>query len=136
MKNEHPSDFFRRFSHTIAEWTGHPTAFVLSLLLIIIWACFGPAADYSDTWQLTVNTSTTVITFLMVFLIQSTQNRDSRAIHLKLDELIRANSHARNHLIDLQNLSDQELNALHTDLCRIQKQTNDRLEQVQVHRRK
>lgn len=129
-------DLFRKFAHAIANWSGSPAAFGLSVLGVIIWALLGPTYDYSDTWQLVINTGTTVITFLMVFLIQNTQNRDARAIHLKLDELIRAIGTARNQLIDLENLSDDELDHLHSEFCKFQKQTEDNLEKIQEHREK
>jgi low affinity Fe/Cu permease len=88
---------------------GASWAFGVACLLIVIWAVSGPLFHFSDTWQLVINTTTTIITFLMVFLIQSTQNRDAKAIHLKLDELIRSTSKARNVMIDLQNMTDEEL---------------------------
>jgi low affinity Fe/Cu permease len=88
---------------------GASWAFAVALVVIILWAITGPFFHYSDTWQLVINTATTIITFLMVFLIQNTQNRDAKAIHLKLDELIRSTSKARNVLIDLQNMGDEEL---------------------------
>src|SRR5262245_20260792 len=91
---------------------GRPSAFGLALLVIIVWGLTGPVFSYSDTWQLAINTGTTIVTFLMVFLIQNTQNRDSQAIHLKLDELIRAVARARNELVDLEDLSDEELKRL------------------------
>jgi len=103
---------FRHFAHRTALAMGTPSAFGLALLVIIVWGLTGPAFNYSDTWQLVINTGTTVITFLMVFLIQNTQNRDSQAIHLKLDELIRAVARARNELVDLEDLSDEELKRL------------------------
>jgi low affinity Fe/Cu permease len=121
---------FRKFAHAIAGWSGSAEAFVFAVLGIGIWAALGPTYDYSDTWQLVINTGTTVITFLMVFLIQNTQNRDARAIHLKLDELIRANKTARNHLIDLENLSDAELDSLHAEFCEFQKQTEENIEKL------
>lgn len=124
------NEAFQKFAHAVSDWTGRPIIFMLSLTSIGIWAALGPAHNYSDTWQLVVNTTTTIITFLMVFLIQNTQNRDARAIHLKLDELIRANSHARNHLINLQNLTDQELDQLHDELCRLQQETDKKIEQI------
>lgn len=110
---------FHKFSHVIAEWTGKPLAFIMSLALIITWAVTGPSQGYSDTWQLIVNTTTTIITFLMVFLIQNTQNRDTKEIHLKLDELIRTNDKARNSFINLEDMSDEELDKLHDELCRL-----------------
>jgi low affinity Fe/Cu permease len=85
---------------------------MVACLIVVVWAATGPLFDYSDTWQLVINTGTTIVTFLMVFLIQNTQNRDSLAIHLKLDELIRAVGHARNKLIDLEELNDEELASL------------------------
>lgn len=123
---------FQKFAHAVSDMSGRPMAFVASVSLIVIWGCFGPFEHYSDTWQLIVNTSTTIITFLMVFLIQNTQNRDARAIHLKLDELIRANSKARNNLIDLQNLTDQQLDDLHIELCQLKEHTAHKLNQVEV----
>ncbi|WP_394844922.1 low affinity iron permease family protein [Pendulispora brunnea] len=102
-------DRFRKFAHTIAEGAGHPTVFFAALFAIGIWAVSGPLFRFSDTWQLVINTSTTIVTFLMVFLIQNTQNRDAKAIHLKLDELIRCNKGARNGLLALEDMSDEEL---------------------------
>lgn len=100
---------FRKFAHRVAETVGTSRAFVLSLLVVVAWGVTGPLFHFSDTWQLVINTGTTIVTFLMVFLIQNTQNRDSHAIHLKLDELIRANKHARNKLLALEEMSDEEL---------------------------
>ncbi len=106
--NEH----FRKFAHASAEAVGSPRAFQAALTLIIVWGITGPIFHYSDTWQLVINTTTTIVTFLMVFLIQNTQNRDAHAIHLKLDELIRADKHARNKLLALEEMSDEELKTL------------------------
>jgi len=106
------SSWFTRFSKVTAHVTGQPASFVLALLVILVWAITGPLFGWSDTWQLVVNTGTTIVTFLMVFLIQNTQNRDSRAIHLKLDELIRSIRAARNRLIDLENCTDEELDRM------------------------
>lgn len=103
-------ELFRRFSNNISNATGSPWAFILSLGIIVVWAITGPYFHYSDTWQLVINTGTTIITFLMVFLIQNTQNREARATQLKLDELIRAVKGARNQLIELEEMSDTELN--------------------------
>ena len=105
-------NLFRRIAHKTSEFMGSPWAFLVACLIVIVWGATGPLFGYSDTWQLVINTGTTIVTFLMVFLIQNTQNRDSLAIHLKLDELIRAVSHARNQLIDLEELTDEELSAL------------------------
>jgi low affinity Fe/Cu permease len=92
---------------------GHPAAFALACLVIVVWAALGPLAGYSDTWQLVINTSTTIVTFLMVFLIQNTQNRDSHAMHLKIDELLRALDAADTRLVDLEGRSEKDLERLH-----------------------
>ena len=113
------NDFFRRAAQAVSEATGSPWAFMLSAAIVLIWAISGPLFDFSDTWQLVINTGTTVATFLMVFLIQNTQNRDSQAVHLKLNELIRAVEGARTHLVDLQELTDDELQDLQTQFERI-----------------
>jgi low affinity Fe/Cu permease len=101
--------WFRRFAHATAEAVGRSHAFAMALAVVVAWAVTGPLFHYSDTWQLVINTGTTIVTFLMVFLIQNTQNRDAHAVHLKLDELIRANVHARNSLLALEDMSDDEL---------------------------
>jgi low affinity Fe/Cu permease len=100
---------FNDFSKATARETGHPRTFIVALLVIVVWAATGPMFHFSDTWQLVINTSTTIITFLMVFLIQNTQNRDSAAVQLKLDELIRSVEGAHNSLLDLEELSEKEL---------------------------
>ena len=110
---------FRVFAHRTAEWVGSPSAFVLGFALIVLWAVAGPAFGYSDTWQLGVNTATTIVTFLMVFLIQNTQNRDARAIHLKLDELLRAMKGARTAMVALENSTDEELAQLQEEFDRL-----------------
>ena len=111
-------DLFRRFAHATARAVGSVWAFFLAFLVIVVWAVSGPLFHFSDTWQLVINTSTTIVTFLMVFLIQATQNRDSREIHLKLDELLRAISKARTDIADLEDLSDEELDGLLHDFHR------------------
>jgi low affinity Fe/Cu permease len=108
MNGSNPS-LFARFAKAIAGASGRPAAFLIAAMVVIAWALSGPMFGYSDTWQLVINTGTTIITFLMVFLIQNTQNRDSIAIQLKLDELINAVKDARNELIDVEDLSDEEL---------------------------
>ena len=118
-------DAFRKFAHTSAEAVGSPWAFLLCITAVAIWVITGPWFDYSDTWQLVINTGTTIVTFLMVFLIQNTQNRDSRAIHLKLDELIRSQKAARTKLVDLEELSDDELEALQTEFRKLSERLND-----------
>jgi low affinity Fe/Cu permease len=110
---------FTRFSRWTAHTAGRPCTFVLALLTIVVWAVTGPMFHYSDTWQLVINTSTTIVTFLMVFLIQATQNRDSQALHVKLDELIRAVHGARNSLLNLDELTDEELERLHEHFVKI-----------------
>src|SRR3989344_4792288 len=106
---ENMNHTFRKFSQWISERMGSPWAFVIAVFVIAIWALSGPLFGYSEQWQLIVNTGTTILTFLMVFLIQNTQNRDARAIQLKLDELIRAIDPARNILIDIEDMEDSEL---------------------------
>lgn len=100
---------FRKFAELTSHIAGSPYAFLLALTVVVAWWLSGPTFGYSDTWQLFINTGTTIMTFLMVFLIQNTQNRDAKAIHLKLDELIRAQKDADNSLVDLENLSDDEI---------------------------
>jgi low affinity Fe/Cu permease len=102
-------DAFRRFSHASAELVGRSSAFTGAVFILAAWGISGPFFHFSDTWQLVINTGTTIVTFLMVFLIQNTQNRDAHAIHLKLDELIRAHKGARNALLALESMSDVEL---------------------------
>jgi len=103
---------FARFAQNAARITGKPASFFTALMIIVIWAVTGPIFDFNDTWQLVINTSTTIITFLMVFLIQNAQNRDSMAVQLKLDELLRAVKGAHNSLIDLEALEEFELEAI------------------------
>lgn len=105
-------EFFNRAARKSSEWVGSQWAFALAFLTLIVWGVTGPVFHFSDTWQLVINTGTTIITFLMVFLIQNTQNRDSRAIHLKLDEIIRSIDGARNELIDLEQATDDQLDRL------------------------
>ena len=108
------SDAFRCFAQRSSTLLGSAWAFCGAVLVILVWLITGPTFHFSDTWQLIINTATTVVTFLMVFLIQNTQNRDAKAMHLKLDELIRALKGARNQLVDLEDLSDEELKKLET----------------------
>src|SRR5262245_50321391 len=103
---------FHKFAKWIANVTGSPGAFVLAVAAIVIWGFTGPLFSYSDSWQLIINTGTTIVTFLMVFLIQKTQTRDTQELHLKLDELIRATKGARNVLLDLETLDDKQIERL------------------------
>jgi low affinity Fe/Cu permease len=113
------NEFFRKFSSVTSDVVGSSWAFILAVLVIIVWAASGPTFNYSDTWQLVINTGTTIITFLMVFLIQNTQNRDAKALHLKLDELLRAVEGARTSMANLENLPDEELKKLQEEFKRI-----------------
>ena len=107
---------FRHFAQTAAAATGSPLGFTLGVLAVALWALTGPLFDYSESWQLVINTGTTIVTFLMVFLLQNTQMRDSREIHVKLDELLRALESARNDIIRCQDLSDEQLSELEARL--------------------
>ncbi|MDB6016182.1 MAG: hypothetical protein JWR19_671 [Pedosphaera sp.] len=111
--------WFRHFAHQMSNLVGNPWSFFIAALIIIGWAACGPIFKFSDTWQLVINTGTTIVTFLMVFLIQNTQNRDAKSFHLKLDELIRAIHGARNKMIKLDDLSDEELAELRKQLDRL-----------------
>ena len=113
------SDAFRVFARRTSALLGSAWAFVGALFIIVVWAITGPTFRFSDTWQLIINTGTTIVTFLMVFLIQNTQNRDAKAMHLKLDEIIRALTKARNEMVDLEELSDEELNKLEDQFRRL-----------------
>ena len=115
------SDAFRLFAHRSAFMLGSAWAFAAAAFVILVWLVTGPTFHFSDTWQLIINTATTIITFLMVFLIQNTQNRDAKAVHLKLDEMIRAIKGARNQLVDLEDLSDEELKKLEEQFQQLRK---------------
>jgi len=119
------SDAFRVFAHRSAVMLGSAWASGGAVLVIVVWLLTGPTFHFSDTWQLIINTATTVVTFLMVFLIQNTQNRDAKAMHLKLDELIRAIKGARNQLVDLENLSDDDLKKLEEQFRGLRKRAED-----------
>jgi low affinity Fe/Cu permease len=115
---------FHYFAVKTSEAVGTAWSFILAVTVILIWGVTGPMFGFSDTWQLIINTGTTIVTFLMVFLIQNMQNRDAKAIHLKLDELIRAQKGARNELVDLEKLSEEELEALEKQFESIRKRAN------------
>src|SRR5437899_3196185 len=115
------SDAFRIFARRSSMVLGSAWAFASAIFIIVIWGLTGPTFHYSDTWQLIINTGTTIVTFLMVFLIQNTQNRDAKAAHLKLDEVIRALKGARNELVDLEKLSDEDLTSLEKQFERVRK---------------
>lgn len=112
------NEIFRRISHKVSYLMGTPQAFLIALVIVIGWLISGPIFGYSDSWQLLINTGTTIATFLMVFLIQNTQNRDAKAIHLKLDELIKSVKGARNSLVSLEELSDTDLENLEAEFKR------------------
>ncbi|RCH54018.1 low affinity iron permease family protein [Mucilaginibacter hurinus] len=112
-KRKKKQNMFERFANWATNVTGSSAAFIIAISVIVVWAITGPVFGYSDTWQLIINTGTTIITFLMVFLIQKTQNKDSKAIHLKLNELIASHEGASNRMVDLEDLSEVELDKLH-----------------------
>jgi low affinity Fe/Cu permease len=126
------SEIFRRFSHRIALAVGSAWAFLVAVGVVLAWGLTGPIFGYSDTWQLVINTGTTVVTFLVVFIIQNTQNRDAKAIHLKLDELIRAVQGARTELVELEELSDEDLAALQEEFHELRSHFDKRAEEIGV----
>jgi low affinity Fe/Cu permease len=115
------NELFRQFAQKTAQIVGSSWSFILAVIIILVWAITGPMFHYSDTWQLVINTGTTIITFLMVFLIQNTQNRDAKAIHLKLDELLKGVKGARTGLVNLEQLSDDDLEKLQKEFERLHK---------------
>jgi low affinity Fe/Cu permease len=121
------NDWFGRFAASASGWLGSRWAFAGAGMVIVVWALLGPIFHFSDTWQLVINTGTTIVTFLMVFLIQNTQNRDARAINLKLNELIRSIDKAGDQMIDIENLSDLELDELHAKYEKIKAECDERL---------
>ncbi len=130
--NLHATRPFNRFAKAVAHATGQPATFLLAFLTIAVWAVTGPIFAFSNTWQLVINTSTTIITFLMVFLIQNTQNRDSQAVQLKLDELIRVTRGAHNALLDLEELEDDELALIREQYGALAARARDALKAGQV----
>ncbi|MEO7051990.1 MAG: low affinity iron permease family protein [Rhodanobacter sp.] len=121
---------FRRFAETTSRQAGKPTAFILAVALVVIWGATGPMFHYGDTWQLVINTSTTIITFLMVFLIQSSQNRDTGALQIKLDELIRT-SKAHNALLNLEELDDDDLERIRKHYCKLAESARDSIDTIE-----
>ena len=128
--------FFRRLAQATAQAVGTPWTFLGAVVIVLVWALSGPAFHFSDTWQLVINTGTTIVTFLMVFLIQNTQNRDAKVMHLKLDELIRATHSARNRLVDMEAMSDEELAALQREFKELHKRAGEALEERRQHDRR
>ena len=118
------NELFRKFAQKTSQVVGSSWSFILAVLIIVVWGITGPMFHYSDTWQLVINTGTTIITFLMVFLIQNTQNRDAKALHLKLDELIKGVKGARTGFVNLEELSDAELERLQKDFAELRKRAN------------
>lgn len=128
MSNSANSNFFEKLSAKITAWTGSRTAFITALSVVIIWGLSGPVFDYSETWQLVINTGTTIVTFLMVFIIQKSQNKDSKAIQIKLNELLAANQQASNRIVDIEDLNEAELDDLrifYTRLSELAKKESD-----------
>ncbi len=113
MTNKNNKNLFERFANWATIATGSSTAFIVAIVVIIVWGVTGPIFKYSDTWQLIINTGTTIVTFLMVFLIQKSQNKDSKAIHLKLNELIASHQGSSNRMVDIEDLTEKELDHLH-----------------------
>ena len=124
---------FRRVATRISNWAGSAIVFLGAIVVVLVWAASGPLFHFSDTWQLVINTGTTIITFLMVFLIQNTQNRDGKAVQLKLDELIHATKGARTHFVGLEDLSDEEIAALDSEFKRMANNGNTVKALVRLH---
>ncbi len=132
-KSNKLSQMLERFSRTATEATGTSSAFILALLVIVVWIITGPLFQFSDTWQLVINTGTTIVTFLMVFLIQRSQNKDALAIHLKLNEIVAALEGASNRLIDVEDLTEDEIKTLHTYYQRLAVMAGKDLKLTQSH---
>ncbi len=126
------NSIFTQFAKATAAASGKPISFIIAVLLIVGWALSGPMFGFSDTWQLIVNTSTTIITFLMVFLIQNTQNRDTEALQIKLDELIRAVEGARNEMLDLEELDEKQLNKIRNEYLQLAKNAHEEMERLKT----
>ena len=122
-----------RSASVVTRWTGSTSAFILACGIILVWALIGPIFQFGDTWQLVINTGTTIVTFLMVFLIQRTQNKDSLALHLKLNEVVAALEGASNRLIDVESMTEQDLKVLHTHYARLAQMAKQELNLTQSH---
>lgn len=127
MRNRKTASRFARFATRAAHTSGHSSAFIFSFLIIVAWAVTGPIFGFSDTWQLVINTGTTIVTFLMVFIIQNTQNRDSAAIQLKLDEIIRSIKDANNALLDMEQLDEKELEDIRSGYLKLAEESRNLL---------
>jgi low affinity Fe/Cu permease len=132
MDPTHNSTWFGRFAKTIARISGRPISFMIAIGVILLWLITGPLFGFSDTWQLVINTATTIITFLMVFLIQNTQNRDAQAVQVKLDELIRAITGAHNALLDLEELEEEDLDRIRTNYVHLAEQARIALREGKI----
>jgi len=130
------NSFFRKFSSHISQMVGSPISFIAAFVVILLWILTGPIFKYSNTWQLIINTATTIITFLMVFVIQNTQNRDAKAIHIKLDELVRTTKGARNALVDVENIDDRELDKLLEEFKETREEYERKIEKVRLSKEK
>jgi low affinity Fe/Cu permease len=126
------TDIFRKVAYRTAELVGSAPAFLIALLIVVVWGITGPMFGYSDTWQLVINTGTTIVTFLMVFLIQATQNRDGKILQLKIDELIRAVEAARTRLVGLEDLPDEEIERLQKEFQRLAKVRERKIEKPEA----
>jgi low affinity Fe/Cu permease len=129
-------EWFSRFAHETARLSGNPAAFIIATAAVVVWAATGPLFHYSDTWQLVINTSTTIVTFLMVFLIQNTQNRDTMALQVKVSELVLAVHGAQNKLAAAEDLTEEELEELHKDYCNRAETARETLEQRRARKSK
>ncbi len=127
---DHKKKWFTAFAQGTSSWTGSPAAFVLAFGIIVVWAITGPIFGYSDTWQLVINTGTTIVTFLMVFLIQNSQNRDSKLIQLKLDELIRAVETAETALINMDEMTEEELQEVQDNFSKVAAEAKEEIEDI------
>ena len=126
------NEFFRKFAHKTSVAAGSPWMFLTAVLIIVVWIVTGPMFGFSDTWQLIINTGTTIVTFLMVFLIQNTQNRDALAMHLKLDELLKGVKGARTGMVDLEDLSDEQLAKLQREFKQLRESSGDQSKPLDV----